>query len=113
MALAGKELGKDVGQWFGPSTAAGAIKCVNDNALIIRLIVDLSSEPLFITSQKHRLASPSPSTARSFRLMYTQPLTHQPVHLETAGSHGADAQSSCLLAFGWVSMVSTLFIMTR
>ena len=29
MALAGKELGKDVGQWFGPSTAAGAIKCVD------------------------------------------------------------------------------------
>ncbi|KAG5651052.1 hypothetical protein H0H81_010067 [Sphagnurus paluster] len=26
MALAGKELGTDVGQWFGPSTAAGAIK---------------------------------------------------------------------------------------
>ncbi|GLB41114.1 putative cysteine protease [Lyophyllum shimeji] len=26
MALAGKELGKEVGQWFGPSTAAGAIK---------------------------------------------------------------------------------------
>jgi hypothetical protein len=29
MALAGKELGKDVGQWFGPSTAAAAIKCVD------------------------------------------------------------------------------------
>lgn len=28
MALVGKELGKDVGQWFGPSTAAGAIKYV-------------------------------------------------------------------------------------
>ena len=28
MALVGKDLGKDVGQWFGPSTAAGAIKCV-------------------------------------------------------------------------------------
>ncbi|TFK32623.1 peptidase family C54-domain-containing protein [Crucibulum laeve] len=26
MALAGKELGTDVGQWFGPSTAAGAIR---------------------------------------------------------------------------------------
>lgn len=26
MALAGKDLGKDVGCWFGPSTAAGAIK---------------------------------------------------------------------------------------
>lgn len=29
MALAGKELGKEVGQWFGPSTAAGAIKYVH------------------------------------------------------------------------------------
>lgn len=28
MALVGKDLGKDVGQWFGPSTAAGAIKYV-------------------------------------------------------------------------------------
>ncbi|KAL1746117.1 peptidase family C54-domain-containing protein [Schizophyllum fasciatum] len=28
MALAGRELGKDVGQWFGPSTAAGAIKAL-------------------------------------------------------------------------------------
>ena len=27
-ALAGKELGKDVGQWFGPSATAGAITCV-------------------------------------------------------------------------------------
>ncbi|KAI9461081.1 cysteine protease required for autophagy [Russula earlei] len=31
MALAGKELGKDVGQWFGPSTAAGAIKTLVHN----------------------------------------------------------------------------------
>ncbi|KZV75248.1 hypothetical protein PENSPDRAFT_673899 [Peniophora sp. CONT] len=30
MALAGKELGKDVGQWFGPSTAAGALKTLTD-----------------------------------------------------------------------------------
>ena len=29
MALVGKELGNDVGEWFGPSTAAGAIKCVD------------------------------------------------------------------------------------
>jgi hypothetical protein len=26
MALAGKDLGTEVGQWFGPSIAAGAIK---------------------------------------------------------------------------------------
>lgn len=30
MALVGKQLGVKVGQWFGPSTAAGAIKCVAD-----------------------------------------------------------------------------------
>ena len=29
MALVGKELGKDVGQWFRPSTTAGAIRCVD------------------------------------------------------------------------------------
>src|SRR5258708_9040574 len=28
MALAGKELGTDVGQWFGPSVAAGGIRSV-------------------------------------------------------------------------------------
>lgn len=31
MALAGKELGTDVGQWFGPSVAAGAIKQLVNN----------------------------------------------------------------------------------
>ncbi|KAI0762285.1 peptidase family C54-domain-containing protein [Fomes fomentarius] len=31
MALVGKDLGKDVGQWFGPSTAAGAIKTLVHN----------------------------------------------------------------------------------
>ena len=46
MILARKELGKDVGQWFGPSTAAGAIKCVEQYALIIRSDVDMSSEPV-------------------------------------------------------------------
>ena len=29
MALAGKDLGTQVGQWFGPSIAAGAIKYVS------------------------------------------------------------------------------------
>lgn len=31
MALIGKELGKEVGEWFGPSTAAGALKSVHSN----------------------------------------------------------------------------------
>lgn len=34
MALIGKELGKEVGEWFGPSTASGALKSVSDFASI-------------------------------------------------------------------------------
>jgi cysteine protease ATG4 len=30
MALIGKELGKEVGEWFGPSTASGALKTLAD-----------------------------------------------------------------------------------
>ena len=33
MALIGKELGKDVGEWFGPSTAAGALKWVKPRSI--------------------------------------------------------------------------------
>ncbi|KAI0056521.1 hypothetical protein BV25DRAFT_1572624 [Artomyces pyxidatus] len=44
MALAGKDLGKDVGQWFGPSTAAGAIKTLTqafpDAGLGVAVAVD-------------------------------------------------------------------------
>lgn len=44
MALAGKELGKEVGSWFGPSTAAGAIKRLvgefEDAGLEVALAVD-------------------------------------------------------------------------
>jgi hypothetical protein len=39
MALAGKDLGKDLGQWFGPSTAAGAIKCVDQTLVIPRTLI--------------------------------------------------------------------------
>jgi cysteine protease ATG4 len=46
MALAGKELGKEVGSWFGPSTAAGAIKRLvgefEDAGLEIVVAVDSS-----------------------------------------------------------------------
>ncbi|KAI0320566.1 hypothetical protein OF83DRAFT_1258250 [Amylostereum chailletii] len=44
MALAGKDLGKDVGQWFGPSTAAGALKTLThafpDAGLGVSVAVD-------------------------------------------------------------------------
>jgi hypothetical protein len=71
MALAGKELGKDVGQWFGPSTAAGAIKCV-DVVIACRLNVDNSSDLWSKASQKHRSAFRSQSTAKSSKQMSTR-----------------------------------------
>jgi len=114
MALAGKELGKDVGQWFGPSTAAGAIKCVNDDTLLISSYINLSSGPSFITSQKRRSVSLLPSTARSSRATYIQPRSHQQVHLDPASfQDGADVQSLSLLVFGLELTVSTPSIMTR
>jgi hypothetical protein len=95
MALAGKELGKDVGQWFGPSTAAGALKCVNDALFFFSsLILTYLSEHWFIASQKHRSAYLLQSMVRFSRQMYTLPLTHQQVHLFPANTQdGANAQS--------------------
>ena len=43
MAFAGKELEKDVGQWYGPSTVAGAIKCV-DVAIFAAYILTFLSD---------------------------------------------------------------------
>ena len=42
-ALAGKELGKDVGQW-GPSTVAGAIKCVDVTIVAECMLMSLFSQ---------------------------------------------------------------------
>ena len=41
MVLAGKELGKGVGQWFGPSTAADTIKCVDFTILAAYMLISL------------------------------------------------------------------------
>src|SRR5258708_21989520 len=72
---------------------SGAIKCINDNALIIHSLVDHSSEPLSTTSQKHHLAYLLLLTARSFRPMYMQLPTPQPAHLNSASSQdGVDMQ---------------------
>ena len=42
MALIGKELGKEVGEWFGPSTAAGAIKYVRFSLLERTMLITFS-----------------------------------------------------------------------
>jgi len=79
MALAGKELGKDVGQWFGPSTAAGAIKCVN-HALFC---------PLALTYHQNTGSQFPGSIAWYFycrRQMYTRPHTHHLARLVPANT---------------------------
>ena len=50
MALAGKELGKDVGQWFGPSTAAGAIKRLVHEFPEAQLAVSVASDGVVFDS---------------------------------------------------------------
>jgi cysteine protease ATG4 len=45
MALAGKELGTDVGCWFGPSIAAGAIKYVYSHPSVLLLAAVLTRIP--------------------------------------------------------------------
>jgi hypothetical protein len=62
--LPGKETGKNLGQWFRPSTAASAIRCV-DVAIIAAWMLTFLSDGLFKASQKHRLASRLRLTARS------------------------------------------------
>ena len=71
MALAGKELGEDVGQWFGPSTVADVIKCVDITMVAVCMLTFLSN-PRCKVSLKHRSASRSPSTARYSRWMCIQ-----------------------------------------
>ncbi|KAG9024241.1 Cysteine protease atg4 [Tulasnella sp. JGI-2019a] len=50
MALAGKDLGKDVGSWFGPSTAAGAIKTLVHAFPDSRLAISLASDAVVFES---------------------------------------------------------------
>jgi Peptidase family C54 len=102
MALAGKDLGKDVGQWFGPSTAAGAIKYVKSYPSSF-FTVHVLSEPSSTTSQKRPSASLLRSMARYSRQTFTRHLTHQAALLVPAScQHGVIAQLSCLLVFDLV-----------
>ncbi|THH09782.1 hypothetical protein EW146_g8585 [Bondarzewia mesenterica] len=63
MALAGKDLGKDVGQWFGPSTAAGAIKTLvhafPEAGLGVSVAVDSQIFQTDVYSASHALSSSS------------------------------------------------------
>ncbi|KAN0133892.1 Peptidase family C54 domain containing protein [Lactarius tabidus] len=67
MALAGKELGKDVGQLFGPSTAAGAIKSLVQNFPDASLGISVAVDGQIIQTDVYS-ASYSPNIPRPRKL---------------------------------------------
>lgn len=66
MALSGKELGKDVGSWFGPSTAAGAIKTLVHAFPACGLSVSAAVDGVLYESEVYAASNVSP------------PIPHQP-----------------------------------
>ncbi|KAF8896755.1 hypothetical protein CPB84DRAFT_1848116 [Gymnopilus junonius] len=64
MALAGKELGTDVGQWFGPSVAAGAIRTLvssfPDSGLAVSVATDGTLYQTQVYAASHGDSSRSP-----------------------------------------------------
>ncbi|KAI9628770.1 hypothetical protein H4Q26_017946 [Puccinia striiformis f. sp. tritici PST-130] len=74
----GKELGKEVGEWFGPSTAAGAIKALTNQFLAAGLGVatdvdgtvyrsDVFNASSFTTSSRTSVDHPSSSTKTTWQ----------------------------------------------
>nr|XP_019048884.1 hypothetical protein I302_02663 [Kwoniella bestiolae CBS 10118]OCF27814.1 hypothetical protein I302_02663 [Kwoniella bestiolae CBS 10118] len=61
MALIGKELGKEVGEWFGPSTAAGALKTLTNSFAPCGLAVSTATDSIIYKSEVYQ-ASNLPST---------------------------------------------------
>ncbi|OCF45204.1 hypothetical protein I317_01007 [Kwoniella heveanensis CBS 569] len=60
MALIGKELGKEVGEWFGPSTAAGALKTLTNAFAPCGLAVATATDSIIYRSDVY-VASNLPS----------------------------------------------------
>lgn len=57
MALIGKELGKEVGEWFGPSTASGALKTLADAFPPCGLAVSTASDGIIYKSDVYAASS--------------------------------------------------------
>lgn len=68
MALAGKELGKDVGQWFGPSTAAGAIKTLVHNFPEAALGISIAVDGQIFQTDVYAASHPPASSPRHHKL---------------------------------------------
>ncbi|KIL63399.1 hypothetical protein M378DRAFT_179245 [Amanita muscaria Koide BX008] len=81
MALAGKELGKDVGQWFGPSTAAGAIKTLVLGFPECGLGVAVATDSALYQSDVYTASHGGPAHARSPRKIVKTTWGDRPVLL--------------------------------
>ena len=98
--LGWKELGKVVGESFGPSTAAGAIKYV-DAAIVAACMLAFLSDHWYKASQMHRSASRALSVAKSSRWMCIRHHIRSPNLLVLASCQdGVGVQSSCSSVFG-------------
>nr|XP_019014629.1 uncharacterized protein I206_00713 [Kwoniella pini CBS 10737]OCF53410.1 hypothetical protein I206_00713 [Kwoniella pini CBS 10737] len=64
MALIGKELGKEVGEWFGPSTAAGALKTLTNSFAPCGLAVTTATDSIIYKSDVYQ-ASNLPRSSNS------------------------------------------------
>lgn len=51
MATVGKHLGKEIGEWFGPSTAAGAIKALTNSFPACGIAVSAATDGIIFRSE--------------------------------------------------------------
>ncbi|CAA7266177.1 unnamed protein product [Cyclocybe aegerita] len=81
MALAGKELGTDVGQWFGPSVAAGAIRTLVNSFPDCGLAVSVAIDSTLYRTEVYAASHGEASTSRSPRRRHTTTWGDRPVLL--------------------------------
>ncbi|KAF9477390.1 hypothetical protein BDN70DRAFT_861911 [Pholiota conissans] len=81
MALAGKELGTDVGRWFGPSVAAGALRTLVNSFPECGLSVALATDGTLYQSQVFAASHGDTSTSRSPRRQHASSWGGKPVLL--------------------------------
>ncbi|KAJ3517680.1 hypothetical protein NLJ89_g354 [Agrocybe chaxingu] len=81
MALAGKELGTDVGQWFGPSVAAGAIRTLVNSFPDCGLAVSVAIDSTLYRTEVYAASHGEASTSRSPRRRHTTAWGDRPVLL--------------------------------
>ncbi|WVQ62532.1 uncharacterized protein L199_000674 [Kwoniella botswanensis] len=90
MALIGKELGKEVGEWFGPSTAAGALKTLTNSFAPCGLAVSTATDSIVYKSEVYQ-ASNLPSTGWDIKSNNTSSDTDTPTQRRSSASTGKSA----------------------